>query len=195
MNFSCTLVWGLLIVLFRYSASRCFRASVCSIARKLPAGVSTEKDLIKHQGVSSSPSVLCNFTAAPFPSSHSQESRHDIITGSTRLKLEKTLRLYVLVCFWVRNSQHLPNDCHFFCGLNNKMFLLFWVVGFSLFTSTFSLNEIHKSHWATSGSCSGQKLSNMSYYMPVKWGWAGVSHIFSVSFMITVISRGEAEYR
>lgn len=78
IDVSRALVLGLLRVLFRYSASHCFRTGVCNIAGKPPAGVSTEMDPTKRQGVSSRPLYFysCTFSVrveSEIPSGHDRQ--------------------------------------------------------------------------------------------------------------------------
>lgn len=91
-----------------------FSTWLADIAGKPPGGVSTEMAPIEHQGVSSSNSVLCNHTAAPFQSllSHGQ----NLSWQNHRLYQSKNVKdSLTCMCLhasgWDAFSSHQPTAC------------------------------------------------------------------------------------
>lgn len=175
---------------------RPFSAWLADIAGKPPAGVSMAP--IEHQGVSSSNSVHCNHTAAPFQSllSHGQNlswQNHRLYQS----KMWKTPHLHVFACFWVRRFQQPPTNClqvlsvdgeSVSCCLNDRKSLLPCVLVFGLFTFVFQTRGLEqKSHGLINGSCLARRFSALSLYTSIKSDWATVWHQAAL-LMITVVN-------
>lgn len=172
---------------------RPFSTWLADIAGKPPAGVSTEMAPIELQGVSSSNSVLCDHTAAPFQSllSHGQ----NLSWQNHRLyqrKMWKTPHLHVFACFWVRRFQQPPTNCKSCLWMVNQFPVVqmteslycLWVLVFGLFTFVFQTRGLEqKSHGLINGSCLARRFTALSLYTSVKSVWHQAALL-----MITVVN-------